>query len=106
MRDNRPSGEGQSVCPRPRTTGNWNSQKSTSRGRAILRLPLPNRHRFTNLLSVGGWREFREALQFLPLVHQIAHLPHERLVPLDERLRRGAVVIEAWRGHRPFELAN
>jgi hypothetical protein len=39
-------------------------------------------------------------------MHQVADLPHQRLVAVEDRLRRGSVVVEAGGGHRLFELLN
>ena len=38
-------------------------------------------------------------LYLFPLVHQVAHFPHERLVPVDQRTGSLAVCVEARRGH-------
>ena len=38
-------------------------------------------------------------LHLFPLVHQVAHFPHERLVPVDQRTGGLAVFVEARRGH-------
>ena len=54
---------------------------------------------------VGGGAE-RRGLQLFPLVHQVADLPHERLMAVDDRLGRGAVVVETRGGHRLFDLAD
>src|SRR5687767_56236 len=45
-------------------------------------------------------------LKRFPLADEVAHLPHQRLVPVDQLLRRIAVVIEAGRGHRRLELLD
>ena len=45
-------------------------------------------------------------LQFFPLVHQVADLPHQRLMAIDDGLRCGAVVVETGRRHRALDLAN
>ena len=45
-------------------------------------------------------------MQFFPLVHQVADLPHQRLVAVEDRLRGGPVVVEAGGGHRLFELLD
>ena len=39
-------------------------------------------------------------------MHQVSDLPHQSLMTIDQRLRGGAIVVEARRGHRLFELAN
>ena len=36
----------------------------------------------------------------------MADFPHQRLVPVDDRLRGGAIVVEAGRRHRLLDLAN
>src|SRR3954465_11085519 len=41
-----------------------------------------------------------------PLLHEVACLPHEGLVTIDNGLRCDAVFVEAWRGHLLFQLAN
>src|SRR5688572_10831961 len=45
-------------------------------------------------------------LQRFPLADEVAHLPHQRLVPVDQLLRRIAIVIEAGRGHRFLQLLD
>jgi hypothetical protein len=39
-------------------------------------------------------------------MHEIADRPHERLMAIDDRLRRGAVLVESWRGHRALDVAD
>ena len=56
------------------------------------------------LLSFGG--EVGGGLQFFPLMHQVAHLPHERLVTIHDRLGGGSIVIEAGCRHQLFELPD
>jgi hypothetical protein len=48
----------------------------------------------------------RVFLQSLPLAHQVADFPHERLVLVDELLRGVAVLVEPRSGHRGFELLD
>ena len=38
-------------------------------------------------------------LHLFPFVHQVAHFPHERLVPVDQRTGSLAVFVKARRGH-------
>src|SRR5688572_31900654 len=45
-------------------------------------------------------------LKRFPLADEVAHLPHQRLVPVDRLLRRITVVIEAGRGHRCLQLLD
>jgi len=45
-------------------------------------------------------------LQFFPLVHQVANLPHQRLVAVENRLGGGPVVVETGGGHRLFEFLD
>ena len=45
---------------------------------------------------VGGLKHF-------PLMHQIADLPHQRLMLVDDRLGPGAILIEARRRHLLFD---
>src|SRR5688572_25682450 len=45
-------------------------------------------------------------LERLPLAHQVADLPHQRLVLVDELLRGVAVVIEPRGGHRRLEFLD
>ena len=54
----------------------------------------------------GSSGEIRRRLQFFPAVHQMADFPHQPLVPVDDRLRGGAIVVEAGRRHRLLDLAN
>ena len=39
-------------------------------------------------------------------MHEVADLPHQRLVTIDQRLGSGAIVVEARRAHGLFELAD
>ena len=39
-------------------------------------------------------------------MHQVADLPHERLMAIDERLCRGSVLVETRCRHRLFDFAN
>src|SRR5690606_11863087 len=48
----------------------------------------------------------RVLLQRFPLAHEVADLPHERLVAIDGGLRRLAVVVEPGRGHGLLELLD
>jgi hypothetical protein len=45
-------------------------------------------------------------LKLFPLIHEIADLPHERLVAIDDWLGGRAVIIEARRGHRLLQLPD
>ena len=45
-------------------------------------------------------------MEHFPLVHEIAHFPHERLMLVDDRLGGDAVVVEPWGRHASFDLAN
>src|SRR5687767_5191248 len=42
--------------------------------------------------------------QLLPLAHQVADLPHEGLVLVDDRARRLVVLVKAGRAHDGLEL--
>ncbi len=50
--------------------------------------------------------EIQSGLQLFPLMHEIAHLPHQALVPVDNGLRRGPVRIEPLGRHGPLEFPN
>ena len=39
-------------------------------------------------------------------MHQIADLPHQCLMAIDDRLCGSSVVVEARRRHRPLDLAD
>jgi hypothetical protein len=39
-------------------------------------------------------------------VHEIADLPHQRLMAIDERLGGGSIVVKARRRHRLLDLAD
>ena len=45
-------------------------------------------------------------MQQFPLMHQVADLPHQSLVTIDQRLGGRAIVVETRRGHRLLELAD
>ena len=45
-------------------------------------------------------------LELFPAVHQIAHFPHERLMAVDHRLCRLAVLVEPRRRHRLLDFAD
>src|SRR5207245_1679289 len=45
-------------------------------------------------------------LQLFPWMHQVADLPHQRLVAIDERLGGGAILVETGRGHRRLDVAD
>ena len=45
-------------------------------------------------------------MEFFPSVHQVSDPPHERLVPIDGRLRRTAVGVETGLGHLLFQLSD
>src|SRR6478672_2914984 len=50
--------------------------------------------------------QIRRLLQLFPSVHQLPDLPHEALMTVDGRLRGDAVVVEAGRRHRQFDLTD
>src|SRR5262245_13361356 len=39
-------------------------------------------------------------------MHQIANLPHQRLMLIDDRLRGAAVVVETWSRHLRLDLTD
>jgi len=45
-------------------------------------------------------------LQLFPLMHEVADLPHQGLMAVDERLRGGPIVVEAGRCHCCFDLPD
>ena len=59
-----------------------------------------------SVLRISSGGQVGRGLEFLPLMHQIADLPHQRLVAVDDGLGRGAVVIEAGGGHGLFDIAD
>ena len=45
-------------------------------------------------------------LQRLPLRHQVADFPHQRLMAIDHRLRSRGILVETRLRHRRFELLH
>jgi hypothetical protein len=54
----------------------------------------------TDLLSGQG------RLELFPLVHQITHFPHERLMLVDNGLRGGPILVETGGRHRELDVAD
>src|ERR1700694_5760987 len=67
---------------------------------------LPQVTGVTSPSSVSGCGEVRSRLERLPPAHQIADFPHERLMPVDHRLRGSPVVVKAGCRHRAFDFAH
>src|SRR5581483_6021648 len=60
----------------------------------------------TDLCAGASGGEIGRVLQFLPLVHEIPDLPHQRLMALDNGPGRFPIVVEPGRRHGLLELAN
>src|SRR5262249_27391127 len=56
--------------------------------------------------KTGQKLHFCLCLQGLPFVHQVAHLPHQGLVAIDDRLGGLMVLVEAGSGHGGLELLD
>ena len=54
----------------------------------------------------GLGRFVRERLEGFPLVHEVANLPHQILVSVDEGLRCSAILVKPGRRHLLLELAD
>ena len=86
---------GKRTCLSPTAHKSRESCESTVTGRRVPTSITDTVIELTDLSIRSVRREVGCRLQLFPLVHQVADLPHQRLVAVDDRLRGGAIVVEA-----------